>query len=447
MPVLQHSGQARTTEFMPEQLVQIRASTPLKLTMTAVVLLSLLASWFVVRWYVGNTMAEYFLPDDQRLDTAQMAVGLAPNDPLPHWRLGNVAQKFLPPDQISLVVSEYEKAVSLSPSDYRLWMEFGGALEQAGDFDKAEKALRQAVKLAPSYAYPRWYLGNLLVRTDRYAEGFKELQKASDANDQFRPQLFNLAWQLNKTDFEAMRAAVGEQPGVQAWFSKYLVERGRYEEGLRLWNLLKETEKRENRLAADAIIKALISSHRYHTAMEIWNEIAPGPAYRADFGKILDRGFEQNLAHGANAVFGWQVQSNPQVQLGIDANLGHTGSRSLRLYFQVRSHIEAINVSQLIPVKPNTEYSFECYIKTDKLESAETPVVYVVDATDEAFLAGSTRAPSGSTNWERIAFSFKTGAKAEAIKLRMTRNTCPDSAVCPIFGTVWYDDFDLKTGN
>ncbi len=57
-------------------------------------------------------------------------------------------------------------------------MEFGAALEQAGDFEKAEKALREAVKLAPSYAYPRWYLGNLLVRTDRY-DG--RLCRAADA--------------------------------------------------------------------------------------------------------------------------------------------------------------------------------------------------------------------------------------------------------------------------
>ena len=255
------------------------------------------------------------MPDDHRLDTAQMAVGLAPNDPLPHWRLGNVAQKILPPDQISLVVAEYEKAVSLSPNDYRFGWSLAERWSRRVILTKRKKRCAQAVKLAPSYAYPRWYLGNLLVRTDRYAEGFAELQKASEANDQFQPQLFNLAWQLNKDDFEAMRAAVGEQPGVRASFAKYLVERGRYDEGLRLWNTLNETEKRENRLAADAIIKSLISSHRYHLAMEIWNEIAPGLAYRVDFGKILDRGFEQNLAHGPNAVFGWQVQSNAQVQI------------------------------------------------------------------------------------------------------------------------------------
>jgi tetratricopeptide (TPR) repeat protein len=429
---------------MPEQLMQIKASAPLKVIMTLTVMLALFASWFVVRWYLGNTIAEYFHPEDHRMETAQMAVSLAPSDPVPHWRLGNLAQKELPPDQISVAVAEYEKAVSLSPNDYRLWMEFGGALEQAGDFDKAEKALREAVKLAPSYAYPHWYMGNLLLRTDRYDEGFAELQRASEANGQFLPQLFSLAWQLNKSDFESLKAAVGNSPEMRAAFSKYLLERGHFDEGLRLWSSLSETEKRENRVAADAMIGSLISTAHYHLAMQIWNEVAPGPTYRAELGHILDGGFEDNLAHGPGAVFGWQVQSNSQVQIGIDAAAGHSGSRSLRVYFQVRSHIEAINVSQLVPVKPDTDYDFECYLKTDKLESAETPVISIVNATDSVFLGSSPPAPSGNSGWQRISFSFKTGPTTEAVRVRMVRNTCGDSAVCPIFGTVWYDDFNLK---
>ncbi len=412
--------------------------------MTLVVMLALVASWFVVRWYLGNTIAEYFQPEEHRLETAQMAVRLAPNDPLPHWRLGNLVQKELPPDQIPLVVSEYEKAVALSPHDYRLWMEFGGALEQVGDFEKAEKALREAVKLAPSYAYPRWFLGNLLVRTDRYDEGFAELRLAAAGNEQFQPQLFNLAWQLNKSDFESLKAAVGNSSPTRAAFAKYLIERGRLDEGLRLWAALTETEKRQNRYYADAMIANLAGNRLYHQAMEIWNQVAPSPIYQADFGKILDRGFDENLAHGPGVIFGWQVQSNSQVQIGIEVGQAHSGSRSLRLFFQVRSHIDTINVSQLVPVKPNTEYDFECYVRTDRLESAETPVVSVVNAADDQVISGSAAAPSGTNGWQRVAFSFKTGPQVQAIKVRMLRNTCPDSAVCPIFGTVWYDDFDLK---
>src|SRR4030095_15744704 len=429
---------------MPDQLIEFKASPPVKAIMTLTVVIALFSSWFVVRWYVGNTIAEYFHPEEHRLETAQMAVRLAPNDPLPHWRVGNLALKELPPDQISLVVAEYEKAVSLSPHDYRLWTEFGGALEQAGDFDKAEKALREAVKLAPSYAYPRWYLGNLLLRTDRYNEGFAELQRASEENEQFQSQLFNLAWQLNKDDFEALRAAVGNSKEVRAAFSKYLVERGRYDDGLRLWNTLSPTAKRESRIAYDPIIARLVSARHFHQAMEIWNEVAPGPAYNAELGQILDGGFEGNLAHGPGAVFGWQVQSNSQVQIGIDPAQGHTGSRSLRVYFQVRSHIDTINVSQLVPVNPNTEYELECYVKTERIESAETPAILLANAGDDVTLVSSPGAPSGTSNWQQVSLSFKTGEKTEAVKVKMVRNSCSDSPVCPIFGTVWYDDFNLK---
>jgi hypothetical protein len=430
---------------MPDQLMEIKARAPLKALMTVFVLLTLVMTWFVVRWYLANTIAEYFHPENNRLATAQLAVGLGPSDPLPHWRLGNLIQKEMPPDQMGLVVSEYEKAVSLSPSDYRLWMDYGGALEQAGDFERAEKALRQAVKLAPSYAQPRWYLGNLFLRTDRYSEGFTELQKAAQADDRFQSQLFNLAWQLNKDDSNALRSAVGSTPEMRASFATYLVKRGRFDDGLRLWNSLTLAEKKETIAAADPIIGDLISAHRHHDAMTIWNEVAPGPAYLAADGHIIDRGFEDNLAHGAGAVFGWQVQSNSQVQIGIDAAQGHSGSRSLRLYFQVRSYIDTINVSQLVPVKPGTEYDFECYLKTERLESAETPVVVIANAADNAVLAASSAAPSGNSDWQRVALSFKAGDKTEAIKVTMVRNSCPNSPVCPVFGTVWYDDFDLRS--
>ncbi len=429
---------------MPDQLIQLKARTPAKLIMTLTVLLALFASWFVGRWYLGNTIAEYFSPDERRLETAQLAVSLAPEDPFTRWRLGNLIQTELPPDQISAAVSSYEKAVSLSPNDYRLWMDLGHALEQAGEFDIAEKALRQAVKLAPSYAYPRWLLGNLLLRTDRYSEGFAELRKASEADEEFQSQLFNLAWQVNKNDFESLKSAVGNTPALRAQFSSYLLQRGRFEDGLRLWNSLTETEKKESRFAADSMISSLIAAQHYHQAVEIWNDVAPGEAYRANFGHIIDRGFEDNVAHGPGVVFGWQVQSNSQVQIGIDAGHGHTGSRSLRVFFQVRSHIDAINVSQLVPVLPNTQYDFECYLKTDRLESAGTPVVVIANTGDESTLIASEAAPSGSNDWQRISLSFKTGSKSEAVKVKIVRNSCPDSPVCPIFGTVWYDDFDLK---
>jgi Flp pilus assembly protein TadD len=416
-----------------------------KLMMTLIVLLALTLSWFVVRWYLGNTIAEYLNSEQPQLETARMAVSWAPSDPLPHWRLAKLIQSSLPSDQISLAVAEYEKAVSLAPNDYRFWMDLGAALEQAGDSDRAEKAMREAVRLAPSYSYPSWHLGNLLLREGRYPEAFTELHRASEANDALRPQLFNLAWQVNKDDFESLKTSIGNGPEARAQFSQYLLSRGRFDEGLRFWNTLSDVEKRANHAAALSMIDNVIAAKRYHQAVEIWNNIAPGNAARAELGRVVDGGFDENVTHGPGAVFSWQFQSTSPVQTGIDSNVGHTGDRSFRILFQVRSKLEALNVFQLVPVRANTQYDFEYYLKTDKLVSAATPVVAVSDASDESILVSSEPAPNGDNDWQRISLSFKTGAKTEAVKLKISPTSCGEESVCPIFGTVWYDDFNLKS--
>lgn len=430
---------------MSDEIIQVKVTTPLKLIMVFTILLSLVASWFVVRWYLGNTIAQNVIPSTELLATAEMAVRMAPKDPLPHWRLGKLVQTELHSDQISRVIAEYEQAVSLAPNDYRFWMDLGGALEQAGEIEKAEKALRTAVKLAPAYAFPRWYLGNLLVRDGRYSEAFAELQRASDANEKFQPQLFNLAWQINKNDFQALRAAIGNTPGTRAEFSKYLVGRGKLDEGLQLWNSLSESEKKPNRTAADSIIKSLIAAKQFHKAVAIWNDVTPVANHRAQLGQFIDPGFEYDFVNVPGAVFGWQFASTAQVQISVDPTQSHTGNRSLKLVFQVPNQLDAINASQLLPVEPNAQYDFEFHLKTNKLASAATPFIVLTDAADDAVLATSEPAPIGENDWQRIFLTFKTGAKAEALKLKINRGVCDaDSPVCPIYGTVWYDDFNLK---
>jgi len=287
--------------------------------------------------------------------------------------LGNLVQTELPPDQISVVIAEYEKAVSLSPSDYRLWMISVARWSRQASLTKLKSrcARPSSLRLRMLIHIGTWE--TYCCAQTGTPKDLRSCNSQAKPTNQFRPQLFNLAWQLNKDDFESLKAAVGNTPAIRAAFAKYLVERGRYDYGLRLWNTLTEIEKKESRFAGDPIIGSLIGNQRYHQAMEIWNEVAPGPGYRAETGHILDGGFENNLAHGPGAVFGWQVQSNSQTQIGIDAGQGHTGSRSLRVFFQVRSHIDTINVSQLVPVTPNTEYELECYLKTERLESAENP--------------------------------------------------------------------------
>jgi hypothetical protein len=299
------------------------------------------------------------------------------------------------------------------------------------------------VDLAPSYAYPHWYLGNFLLRAGSSEEAFDELRRASDANPELRSQLFNVAWEVYKEDFASLKVAVGTSPSLRAEFVIYLLGRHRIEDGILLWKTLSDTEKRANLATGESIIRTLVGAKRYHQAADISNDLVATHADRAMVGQILNGGFEENLAPQPATVFGWQVKSLSQAQIGIDPNRGHSGSRSLRIVFQVRARIDSLSLSQLVLVEPEKQYEVECYVKTEKLQSGAPPFVEIVDATDGSVLAASASASIGDSDWQPLAMNFKTGPKTEAVAIRINRGACQDP-VCPIFGTVWYDDFKFK---
>lgn len=432
---------------MPQELLQLNTrKIPVRVLLLLLLVAAAVWSYYVVRWYAGNTMAEYFDPSENNLHVAQMAASLAPDDPLTRWRLAQATQKNLPLDQQNQAIAEYEKAVSRSPNDYRFWVALGTASEQVGDRAKAERALKQAVALAPAYAYPHWYLGNLLLRSGRYDEAFAELRIASEADQEFQPQQFNLIWEIYGADPEGLKKGVGESSQAKAKFALYLLGRQKYEEALRLWDSLSPEDKRANKQSAETIVNNLVTSWRYHDALKVWNEIAPNEKFRAEVGRVFDPGFEEASSYGSETAFGWQVTQVQQVQVGIDPVKSHSGGNSLRLAFHVRTDIEGINVLQLVPVAANTEYDFEFYVATEKLETGGPTMVQIVDPTTSGVLVSSPNAPDGTSEWTRVALAFKTGDKTEAVLIKIVRPSCgtKEAPVCPIFGSVWYDDFSFK---
>ena len=434
---------------MAQEILYIRARSPLvKILLVLLLLAAGVWSYFAVRWYLGNTLAEYFNPAESNLNVAQMAANLAPNDPLTHWRIASVSQKTLPLDQQARAIAEYEKAVALSPNDYRFWMSLGTAYEQSGDAAKAEQALKRAVELAPAYAYPHWYLGNLLLRNGRYEDAFAELRLASEADAELRPQLFNLIWEVYSNDPEALKNAVGQSAEARAQFALYLLGQKRFEDGLRLWEGMSVEEKRANKQTGESIVTTLRNEGRFHDALTVWNGIA-SEKLRAEIGRVFDGGFEEAVAYGPETVFGWQVQGAPQMQIGIDPAKSHGGERSLRLVFQVRANLDTMNIAQLVPVAPNTEYEFECFVSTDRLETGSAPEIQIIDVNTGAGLVSSPQAPGGTNDWNRVTMSFKTSEKTEAVVLRIVRISCKteETPICPIFGSVWYDDFSFKRRN
>ena len=430
----------------PHQLKLVDLRKPhFRVLLIVPVALALLFSWFATRWYMGNFVAE-FAPnlEEGQLETALAAMRLAPDDPWGHWVVAGLKKRTLLEEDLADAVRHYEEAVRLSPNDYRFWVDLGRAREDSGDRPAGEKALRRAVELAPSYALPRWYLGNLLLRAGRGEEAFIELRRAAGADAAFRQQLFNIAWNLYGQNIEAIKQVVGESPGERAAFANYLIGRQRLDDALSLWSSLSLGEKRAHPATGDLIMRTLLGERRYRAALGIIGDIDHG-FDPTEATQILNGGFEEDIQTSGGNPFTWQIKSDPQAQIAIDESSRRSGARSLRIAFRSPSMITFNNVAQLVVVEPSEQYRFECYVRADALKSGGTPVIEIIDAMDGTTVLGtSPPIASGTYDWRQITIDFKTSPRTEAVTVRIGRAMCGTAATCPIFGMIWYDDFSLK---
>ncbi len=405
-------------------------------------LLAILSAWFVVRWYVGDTVAEY-APDNPASATelARLATRWAPHDPFAHWTLGALEEKDFSANNLADAVHEYEIAVGLSPSDYRYWMELGRGLEATGENAGGEQALRRAVELAPAYSLPRWYFGNLLLREGKVDEAFKQLARAGENNPEIRGQVFNLAGQVFGADVDAIANAACTSVAMRIQLATYFVGRGKFAEAMRVWSGIRN-QNSERELAVE-LKKELIDSKQFRAALVVMREIEPDAGKLPVPEQFTNGGFENGTTQSSSDSFDWSITSGSQAQISIDTQ-PHSGRNSLRIVFRAPTKLDTIRVSQAIVVEPDTQYHFECYARTDNLTTGGPPLITILSAADNVLLASSPPLPTGTNDWQRIALDFKTKPKSDGVIVKLSRQSCAEASVCPIFGTVWYDDFNLQ---
>ncbi len=95
-------------------------------------------------------------------------------------------------------------------------------------------------------------------------------------------------------------------------------------------------------------------------------------------------------------------------------------------------------------MQPSTRYRLTFFARTEELKSAATLYTTVLDGSAGGVALGSS-APvaSGTHDWQPATIEFTTGPRTQSVLVRLSRAGCADG-VCPIFGKIWYDDFDLQ---
>ncbi|HEX8455720.1 MAG TPA: tetratricopeptide repeat protein [Pyrinomonadaceae bacterium] len=407
------------------------------------VVLVVLGAWFGMRWCIGNTMAEW-LPD---INAAYAAARLAPDDPQAHFTIARLRERSFQPEELPEAARRYEEAARLSPHDFRLFLELGRVRGLVGDVGGSEAALRRAVELAPTYPDPRWYLGNLLLRQGRTEEAFAELRRAGETNpEKFLPQVVEAAWRFYNGDVTAVLAAVGNSTRARGQLMEHLINLKRFDDARALWAGFDAETRKTVRPTGEKLLLRFLEAKRFQDVLVMHRELSAveGKPTEAAVEHLTNGGFESAVGAPGQNPFEWQVVPVAGAQMALDERVRQEGGRSLRIAFNASETLAFKNISQLVTVAPAARYRLEYYVRTEDLKGSVTLLTQVVDAAQpERVLAASQPLSIGSADWQRVALDFTTAPGAQGVTLRILSPPCTD-ATCPLFGKVWYDNFNLQ---
>jgi tetratricopeptide (TPR) repeat protein len=369
----------------------------------------------------------------QSLSQANDAISYAAADPQSHFAKGLVLRSM---DEPGLASASFERAVELSPSDHRLWLELGSARQAAGDNVGAVAAFTKAVMFAPYYGKPHWELGNALLSIDRKQEAFVELRFAMQSDPLLAAYVINLIW--TACDGDATQVLQAIQPNdaeSQLLLASLFVDKGSIEHAV---NLLRaagpEAEAERYRLTS-----RLINSRRFRDAFKVWQL----GSQQTNTSLVNDGRFENNLSQRSG--FLWQtMRQREDTRISIDRNKGFNDTSSLSIVFNGTADPRADLVRQLVILEPNSHYRLSYETVNEDLSIDEGPVITIVEAgVSRRLLASSQPVTQKTDTWQTRHLEFDTGPETEAAYISITRQKCRSNP-CLITGKVWFDNFLLR---
>jgi tetratricopeptide (TPR) repeat protein len=401
------------------------------------VVFCLFCLWTAARAGVSRLYSTY-AADAVRLDGADAAARLTPSDPEAHLIRATLLKA---DNKLDEAIHEYEQAAALRPRDYVLWIELGLARDEAEDQAGAINAFQEAVALAPYYAEPRWQLGNVLLRAGRVDEAFALMRRAAESNRAFMPQLIDLAWNIYKGDVPLVEQSVQPQTSAaRLTLARFAARHGKAVDGARIFRTIENVAEEDRR----AFLTELLAAKQFNVAYEVWMSEQGRSASHSNAG-FTDGGFEEQISFDEQG-FGWQVARNlAQVRISIDKAQPHGGSNSLRLDWSGDSSPTTQIVSQTVLVEPNARYRLRFAVRTEELVTGGLPLVAILDAgaKDSTPLAQSELLPPNTAPWQERSVEFVSGKETQAVLVILRRQGCSSNA-CPVFGSLWLDDFSLQ---
>ena len=401
----------------------------------------LLLSVIIVSRFVIGTLA-----DDRFLVTRDMVAVPAtyfPNSARLNWRLASAELSESDRD-LARAKAHIQRAINLSPYDYRFRVTLASIEEARGDRAAAERSFESARDLAPHYWNVHYRLGNLFVREGKLAQAADEFRIAAAANSTILGGALDLVWRASQGDTRLLQSIAGDGPKAKLTLAQYLMTVSRPQEAATVFASIDRRGRLASSSESSAFLNSLVAAGQVQLARELWNETAGGERQSTIIG---NSGFELDILKDFGQ-FDWQFGRSEYARISIDSNIAHGGSRSLKIEFAGRDTTQLDNeVRQLVLLRAGTHYVLECFAKGNGLESPEGPRVVVANIVSGSWIAASEPVAQGSSDWQRLTVDFvapqspNSGMSAVTVSIKRKPKFSYDE---PTRGTVWFDDFTMK---
>lgn len=414
----------------------MKMSAPMKAAMVVAVIAIAYLSWFTINRALGVMVAA----KAPNKELADIGVSLAPESAWTHFAAGVMLERTFLPEDLVRSKQEFEKAVALSPNDFRLWLELARSYEKNDEPAKAEEAFRRTLELAPNYSRVQWTVGNFLLRQDKNEEAFELIRRAASKDPALAASASAVALNLFDGDLPRVRGYFADSVNLRGGLAVFLASQNKIDDAVEVWTSLpKDAMSGPLAPLGEQLIKKLIDNRKY---LSIIKMMAAQDLNPPSPGEVTNGSFEETIYQTGGGIFDWQFAGADGMQIGVDPSQTRDGKAETALALVFSSDGKAFGtVSQTVPVEPGRKYLLSFFYKSD-LQYRYTMRWQVVNTVDSSVIA-STEAISMKTDWVPVSMEFSVPDGVEGVTIRLVRVDC-DSIICPIAGKVWFDGISIR---
>src|SRR5438876_11978494 len=163
-----------------------------------------------------------------------------------------------------------QRAIALSPHDYRPHLLLSVIQENQGNLQAAEESVRAALQLAPGNLQAHWQLGALLLRRGNLAGSLEQFHAAAAGHTAYLQPALNLVWSESGKYLDAVRAVTPDNAKDKLALARFLLEQSRPSESAAIFREIDRDAVLADRDAAQ-YLNRLIGAGHVSLAHDLWS--------------------------------------------------------------------------------------------------------------------------------------------------------------------------------